>query len=110
MDRVVPTVPLPGIYFFDAWRVSPQLEVKELHVDGLAEVELTQDEARPEVTAVPETTQIDRLLHRQEILMARENAKTSADCAMEIGHVVQLTQALSESAEEIGAANAVIIS
>ena len=66
--------------------------MQEQHVQGLDEVELVREVAMPETIPPQDTDQIDRLLQRQEMLVARENAKTSAECAAEIGHVVQLTQ------------------
>ena len=44
----VSTFPLPGIYFFDAWRIRPRLDIP-LHLSaGLTAVDLTHDEEMPQ--------------------------------------------------------------
>ena len=40
LNKVVPTFPLPGIFFFDAWRIRPGLEIPL----QLSAVDLTHDE------------------------------------------------------------------
>ena len=40
---------------------------------------------------------MDRLLQRQKVLTAQADAKTAADCAMEVSYVMQLAQALMEA-------------
>ena len=97
MTKLVPTFPLPGIYFFDAWRIRPSLEIP-LHLSaGLTAVDLTHDEEMPQEPDAPDTTHVDRLLQRQAVLIARADAKTAAEFAMEVSHVVQLTEALLEA-------------
>ena len=95
--KLVPTFPLPGIYFFDAWRIRPKLDIP-LHISvGLTAVDLTHDEEMPQEPEAPDTTHVDRLLQRHAVLTARADAKTAADCTMEVSHVVQLTEALLEA-------------
>ena len=97
MTKLVPTFPLPGIYFFDARRIRPKFDIP-LHISaGLTAVDLTHDEEMPQEPDAPDTTQVDRLLQRQAVLTARAEAKTAAECAMEVSHVVQLTEALLEA-------------
>ena len=64
---------------------------------GLTAVDLTHDEEMPQEPAAQDTTHVDRLLQRQEVLTARADAKTAADCGMEVGYVMQLAQALMEA-------------
>ena len=80
MPKLMPTFPLPGIYFFD-----------------VTAVDLMHDEEMPQEPDAPDTTPVDRLLQRQAVLTARADAKTAAECAMEVSHVVQLTEALLEA-------------
>ena len=48
MTKLVPAFPLPGIYFFDAWRIRPTMEIP-LHISaGLTAVDLTHDEEMPQ--------------------------------------------------------------
>ena len=44
---------------------------------------------------------VDRLIRRQEVLTAQSDAKTVADCAMEVSYVMQLSQALLEAGDII---------
>ena len=97
MTKLVPTFPLPGIFFFDAWRIRPSLEIPLQLSAGLTAVDLTHDEEMPQEPDVQDTTHVDRLLQRQEALTARADAKTAANCAMEVSYVVQLTEALLEA-------------
>ena len=73
---------------------------------GLTAVDLTHDEEMPQEPDAPDTTHVDRLLQRQAVLTARADAKTAADCAMEVSHVVQLTEALLEAGAVIAASTA----
>ena len=41
LSKEVPTFPLPGIFFFDAWRIRPQLQVPLTLSVGLTAVDLT---------------------------------------------------------------------
>ena len=61
---------------------------------------------KSQMPPAPDATHVDRLLQRQAVLTARENAKTAADCTMEVSHVVQLTEALLEAEEVIEASTA----
>ena len=72
----------------------------------LTAVDLAHDEEMPQEPDARDTTQVDRLLHRQALLTAREDAKSAAECAMEVSHVVQLTEALCEAVEVLELATA----
>ena len=100
MNKMVPTFPLPGIFFFDAWRIRPSLTIPPQLSVGLTAVDLTHDEEMPQEPEAQDTTHVDRLLQRQDVLTARADAKTAADCAVEVSYVMQLTAALLE-AEDI---------
>ena len=92
LNKEVPTFPLPGIYFFDAWRIRPGLEIPvELSV-GLTAVDFRHDEEMPPKPAAQDTSHGDRLLRRQEVLTARSDAKTVAESAMEVSYVMQLSR------------------
>ena len=97
MNKVVPTFPLPGTFFFDAWRIHPSLEIPLQLSAGLTAVDLTHDEDRPKEVAAQDTRHVDRLIRRQEVLTAQADAKTVTDCAMEVSYVMQLSQALLEA-------------
>ena len=84
MTKLVLTFPLPGIFFFDAWRIRPILKIPLQLSAGLTAVDLTHDEEMPQEPEAQDTTHVDRLLQRQEVLTARADAKTAADSAMEV--------------------------
>ena len=97
MTKLVPTFPLPGILFFDAWRIRPSLTIPLQLLAGLTAVDLTHGEEIPQQPEAQDTTHVDRLLQRQEVLTARADAKTAADCAVQVSYVMQLTAALLEA-------------
>ena len=97
INKVVPAFPLPGIFFFDAWRIHPSLEIPLQLSAGLTAVDLTHDEDRPKEVEAQDTRHVDRLIRRQEVLTAQADAKTVTDCAMEVSYVMQLSQALLEA-------------
>ena len=97
VNKVVPTFPLPGIFFFDAWRIRPSLTIPLQLSAGLTAVDLTHDEEMPKEPEAQDTRHVDRLIRRQEVLTAQADAKTVADCAMEVSYVMQLSQALLEA-------------
>ena len=97
INKVVPTFPLPGIFFFDAWRIRPGLEIPIQLSAGLTAVDLRHDEEMPQEPEAQDTSHVDRLIRRQEVLTAQSDAKTVADCAMEVSYVMQLSQALLEA-------------
>ena len=101
LNKEVPTFPLPGIYFFDAWRISPGLEIPAKLSLGLTAVDLRHDEEMPPQPTAQDTSHGDRLLRRQEVLTARADAKTVAESAMEVSYVMQLSQALLEAGDII---------
>ena len=75
LNKEVPTFPLPGIYFFDAWRIKPGLEIPAKLSLGLTAVDLRHDEEMPPQPTAQDTSHGDRLLRRQEVLTARADAK-----------------------------------
>ena len=101
LNKEVPTFPLPGIYFFDAWRIRPSLEIPAKLTLGLTAVDLRHDEEMPPQPTAQDTSHGDRLLRRQEVLTARADAKTVAESAMEVSYVMQLSQALLEAGDTI---------
>ena len=101
MNKEVPTFPLPGIRFFDAWRIRPGLKIPAQLSVGLTAVDLRHDEEMPQKPEAQGTRHGDRLLRRQEVLTARSDAKTVAECAMEVSYVMQLSQALLEAGDII---------
>ena len=93
--------PAAGIFFFDAWRIRPCLDVPANMAEELSSVEAARDEQMPERTNESDTTQIDKQLQRDEALKARQAAKSSSDLALEVSNVLRLIQAYLDSAEEI---------
>ena len=61
LNKEVPTFPLPGIYFFDAWRIRPGLEIPAKLSVGLTAVDLRHDEEMPPQPAGQDTSHGDRL-------------------------------------------------
>ena len=55
----------------------------------------------PQEPEAQDTRHVDRLIQRQEVLTAQSDAKTVADCAMEVSYVMQLSQALLEAGDII---------
>ena len=55
----------------------------------------------PQEPEAQDTKHVDRLIRRQEVLTAQSDAKTVADCAMEVSYVMQLSQALLEAGDII---------
>ena len=53
----------------------------------------------PQEPEAQDTRHVDRLIRRQEVLTAQSDAKTVADCAMEVSYVMQLSQALLEAGD-----------
>ena len=101
LNKIVPTFPLPGIFFFDAWRIRPVLEIPIQLSAGLTAVDLRHDEEMPPKPEAQDTQHVDRMIRRQEVLRAQSDAKTVADCAMEVSYVMQLSQALLEAGDII---------
>ena len=101
LNKIVPTFPLPGIFFFDAWRIHPGLEIPIQLSAGLTAVDLRHDEEMPQEPEAQDSRRVDRLIRRQEVLTAQSDAKTAADCAMEVSYVMQLSQALLEAGDII---------
>ena len=89
LNKVVPTFPLPGMFFFDAWRIHPSLTIPLQLSAGLTTVDLTHDEDMPKEAEAQDTRHVDRLIRRQEVLTAQADVKTVADCAMEVSYVMQ---------------------
>ena len=74
INKVVPTFPLPGIFFFDAWRIRPGLEIPIQLLAGLTAVDLKHEEM-PQEPEAQDTGHVDRLIRRQEVLTAQSDAK-----------------------------------
>ena len=64
-------------------------------------VDLRHDEEMPPKPEAQDTQHVDRMIRRQEVLTAQSDAKTVADCAMEVSYVMQLSQALLEAGDII---------
>ena len=94
------TVPLPGIHFFDAWRIRPQLTPDSKLGEKLPS--LGTNELIPEEPANEDYGQGDRadIQHRREQERdVRGATKTIAQLALEMSHVHRLTDLIKEKAD-----------
>ena len=82
-------------------RIRPVLEIPIQLSAGLTAVDLRHDEEMPPKPEAQDTQHVDRMIRRQEVLTAQSDAKTVADCAMEVSYVMQLSQALLEAGDII---------
>ena len=95
----VRTCILPGMQFFDAWRIAPTMLIDPLAYDDLESFDgalppREKWERRAQVDA-----RTDAQLAREQTLQARAQNKTSAQMAAEIAQVHRLTTLLAERAE-----------
>ena len=94
------TVPLPGIHFFDAWRIRPQLTPDPKLGEKLPS--LGTNELIPEEPANVDYGQSDRadIQHRREQERdVRGATKTIAQLALELSHVHRLADLIKEKAD-----------
>ena len=94
------TVPLPGIHFFDAWRIRPQLSPDSKLREKLPS--LGTNELIPEEPANEDYGQGDRadIQHRREQERdVRGATKTIAQLALEMFHVHRLADLIKEKAD-----------
>ena len=94
------TVPLPGILFFDAWRIRPHLNPDPKMGEKLPS--LGTDELIPEEPANADYGQDDRadIQHRREQERdVRGTTKTIAQLALEMSHVHRLADLIKEKAD-----------
>ena len=97
---IMHTVPLPGIQFFDAWRIRPNLTPDPKMGEKLPS--LGTDELIPEEPANVDYGQSDRadIQHRREQERdVRGAAKTIAQLALEMSHVHRLAELIKEKAD-----------
>ena len=97
---IMHTVPLPGIHFFDAWRIRPQLTPDSKLGEKLPS--LGTNELIPEEPANEDYGQGDRadIQHRREQERdVRGATKTIAQLALEMSHVHQLADLIKEKAD-----------
>ena len=97
---IMHTVPLPGIQFFDAWRIRPNLTPDPMMGEKLPS--LGTDELIPEEPANVDYGQSDRadIQHRREQERdVRGAAKTIAQLALEMSHVHRLAELIKEKAD-----------
>ena len=97
---IMHTVPLPGIQFFDAWRIRPNLTPDPKMGEKLPS--LGTDELIPEEPANVDYGQSDRadIQHRREQERdVRGAAKTIAQLALEMSHVQRLAELMKEKAD-----------
>ena len=90
------TVPLPGIHFFDAWRIRSQLTPDPKLGEKLPSLGTT--ELIPEEPANEDYGQGDRadIQHRRE---QERDVKTIAQLALEMSHVHRLADLIKEKAD-----------
>ena len=96
---IMHTVPLPGIQFFDAWRIRPHLKPDPKLGEKLPS--LGTDELIPEEPANADYGQNDRadIQHRREQERdVRGATKTIAQLALEMSHVHRLADLIKEKA------------
>ena len=97
---IMHTVPLPGIHFFDAWRIRPQLTPDSKLGEKLPS--LGTNELIPEEPANEDYGQGDRadIQHRREQERdVRGATKTIAQLALEMSHVHRLADLIKEKAD-----------
>lgn len=101
--EVVHTAPLPGIHFFDAWRISPNLRVPEGYAQLLLDEASCVDPPAQDSTQDldQEDKQIKQQLLREQQLAAQETEITSAQRAAELGTIAQLVMTIEAHADEI---------
>ena len=98
--KVMQTVPLPGMQFFDAWRIRPSLLPDPKMGEKLPS--LGTEELIPEEPPNADYGQTDRadVQHRREQERdARGAAKTIAQLALEMSHVHRLAALITEKAD-----------
>ena len=94
------TVPLPGIHFFDAWRIRPSLRPDPLM--GAPLPSMGKEEFIPQEPPNADYGQNDRadVQHRREQERdARVSSKTMARLALEMSHVHRLAALVTDKAE-----------
>ena len=97
---IMHTVPLPGIHFFDAWRIRSQLTPESKLEEKLLSLGTT--ELIPEEPANEDYGQGDRadIQHRREQERdVRGTTKTIAQLALEMSHVHRLADLIKEKAD-----------
>ena len=97
---IMHTVPLPGIHFFDAWRIRSQLTPDPKSGEKLPSLGTT--ELIPEEPANEDYGQGDRadIQHRREQERdVRGTTKTIAQLALEMSHVHRLADLIKEKAD-----------
>ena len=97
---IMRTVPLPGILFFDAWRIRPHLNPDPKMGEKLPS--LGTDELIPEEPANADYGQADRadIQHRRKQERDVKGAsKTIAQLALEMSHVHRLADLIKEKAD-----------
>ena len=87
---------LPGMHFFDAWRIAPTMQIE---LDDSDDLEICEGVLPPrekwEFRAQTDA-RTDAQLAREQILQVRAQNKTSAQMASEIAQVHKLTTLLAE--------------
>ena len=89
------TIPLPGMHFFDAWRIRPSLQPDNW------ERNFPRSAKRNSSHKNPQTQTMDKLIEhrREQEREARGAAKTTAQLALEMSHVRRLAALVTEKAE-----------
>ena len=87
---------LPGMHFFDAWRIAPTMQIE---LDDIDDLEICEEVLPPrekwEFRAQTDA-RTDAQLAREQTLQARAQNKTSAQMLSEIAQVHKLTTLLAE--------------
>ena len=90
---------LPGMQFFDAWRIAPTMLIDPLAYDDLESFDGALPPREKWERRAQADARTDAQLAREQTLQARARNKTSAQMAAEIAQVHRLTTLLAERAE-----------
>ena len=90
---------LPGMQFFDAWRIAPTMLIDPLEYDDLESFDGELPPREKWELRTQSDARTDAQLAREQALQARAQNKTSAQMATEVAQVHQLTTLLAERAE-----------
>ena len=90
---------LPGMQFFDAWRIAPTMRIDPLEYDDLDSFDGELPPREKWELRAQADARTDAQLVREQTLQARAQNKTSAQMAAEIAQVHRLTTLLAERAE-----------
>ena len=90
---------LPGMHFFDAWRIVPTMQIEPDNHDDLDSFEGVLPSREKWEFRAQTDARTDAQLAREQTLQARAQNKTNAQMASEIAQVHKLTTLLAERVE-----------